>query len=59
MKCFRCNAQAPHATLYRVNAKGRPGIWACFDHQVEKNSELEAIVAELEKQQEKKHDHTD
>lgn len=46
MKCFRteCTAAAPYATLYSVNAKGRPGVWACNAHRLERDSELDAIV---------------
>jgi hypothetical protein len=44
MKCFKCDARAPYATLYRVNAKGQPGIWACFKHRIEPDRELDAII---------------
>lgn len=49
MKCFKCNASAPTATLYRVNAKGRPGIWACFAHRVEPDMDLDVTIAEIER----------
>lgn len=50
MKCFRseCAKAAPRDTLFRVNAKGRPGIWACAAHRLERDPELDAIVKELE-----------
>lgn len=53
MKCFRqdCSKAAPMDTLFRVNAKGRPGIWACAAHRLEKDVELDAIVKALETQQ--------
>lgn len=56
MKCFKtgCDKAAPQDTLYRVNAKGRPGIWACKVHRLETDSELDAIVAALEAQQREK-----
>jgi hypothetical protein len=47
MKCFKCEKAAPVFTLYRVNAKGVPGIWACEQHRLERDSELDAIVAAI------------
>lgn len=49
-KCFRsdCQRSAPHHTLYRVNAKGVPGIWACNDHRIEPDTELDGAIAEIE-----------
>jgi len=34
MKCFypMCDKRAPRDSLFRVNAKGQSGIWACSDH---------------------------
>ncbi len=49
MKCFRCSAHAPTSTLYRVNAKGRPPVWACFDHRIEPDMELDMTIEELER----------
>ena len=46
MKCFRCDEQSP---LFRVNAKGVPGVWACRAHRIERDRELEAIVGHLER----------
>jgi hypothetical protein len=48
MKCCKCEKAAPQFTLYRVNAKGRPGIWACNEHRIEQDKELDAIVKALE-----------
>lgn len=49
MKCFRtdCSRKAPQDDLFRVNAKGVPGIWACRDHRLEQDSELDDIVDEI------------
>ena len=49
MKCFRCERAAPEFTLYRINAKGRPGIWACAEHRIETDTELDEIIAEIER----------
>lgn len=34
MKCFHpmCTATAPKSALFRVNAKGQTGVWACRAH---------------------------
>lgn len=34
MKCFHpmCSKAAPRDTLFRVNEKGQPGVWACSEH---------------------------
>jgi hypothetical protein len=47
MKCFRCNKGTPQHTLYRVNSKGRPGIFACSEHRLERDPELDAIIKEI------------
>jgi len=41
MKCFhpQCNRSAPEHTLYRINAKGVAGIWACFQHLKDTDAE--------------------
>ena len=49
MKCFECERAAPQFTLYRINAKGRPGIWACAEHRIETDAELDEIIAEIER----------
>lgn len=51
MKCFRpwCQRCAPYDTLYRVNAKGKPGIWACNEHRIEPDMELDVILEEIER----------
>lgn len=48
MRCFRCEKSAPEHTLYRVNAKGRPAVWACRSHRLEPDMELDATIAEIE-----------
>jgi len=50
MKCHikGCHKEAPQDTLYRVNAKGRPGIWACDKHRLEPDTELSTIVAAMQ-----------
>lgn len=50
MHCFSpdCSRSAPEHTLYRVNAKGRPGIWACAAHRLEKDKTLGVIVRAVE-----------
>lgn len=32
MHCVICKKGAPHVSLYRINAKGQPGLWACAKH---------------------------
>jgi hypothetical protein len=49
VKCFHCEKAAPQHTLYRVNAKGRPGIWACNEHRIEPDMELDVAVEEIER----------
>jgi hypothetical protein len=49
MKCFKCEISAPENTLYRVNAKGRPPIWACNAHRIEPDMELDVTIAEIER----------
>lgn len=50
MKCFQptCARSAPRDTLFRVNAKGGPGVWACAEHRLERDSQLDAVVAEVQ-----------
>lgn len=50
MNCFKpnCPKAAPKDTLFRVNAKGVPGIWACASHRLEPDTALDAIVECLE-----------
>lgn len=49
MKCFKCDASAPTVTLYRVNAKGRPAVWACNAHRIEPDMDLDVTIAEIER----------
>lgn len=50
MNCYKqgCEKRGPQDTLYRVNAKGRPGIWACQAHRLEPDAELDGIIAAVE-----------
>jgi len=50
MNCHKrgCDKRAPENTLYRVNAKGRPGVWACHEHRLEPDAELDGIVAAVQ-----------
>jgi hypothetical protein len=50
MKCFVCG-KAPWDgfNLYRQNAKGEIGIWACAAHGKPVDDELVHIVAQLQK----------
>lgn len=53
MKCFHvgCHRSAPQYTLFRVNQKGVPGIWACEEHRIETDRELDEIINEILKEQ--------
>lgn len=50
MKCFVCG-KAPWDgfNLYRQNAKGETGIWACAAHSKPVEDDLVHIVAQLQK----------
>lgn len=42
LKCITCGAN-PHqhsVTLYRLNWKGRAGVWACHEHHAEAKRSL-------------------
>lgn len=46
MKCFQCDASmATGATLFRVNEKGVPGIWACTSHRLKVDPIVDALVS--------------
>lgn len=32
LQCVICKKGAPYVSLYRINAKGQPGLWACSKH---------------------------
>lgn len=55
-KCFHpmCTKRFPKDALFRVNAKGQPGIWACADHvkntDAKVEPEVQRIVAAIESQ---------
>lgn len=40
MKCIICGKGPRQLTLYRINAKGQPGKWACVEHLAKAASEL-------------------
>lgn len=52
--CFHpmCNKSLPEHTLFRMNAKGVEGIWACWEHKkntdAKPDPELERIVMAIE-----------
>lgn len=55
IRCFHpsCNASmATGASLFRVNAKGQPGIWSCRKHRnqtdASRDPELDELVDILE-----------
>ncbi len=53
MKCMFCQkGMAQGVSLFRVNAKGQPGIWACAKHikqtDAKPDAELAALVRTLE-----------
>ena len=48
MKCLFCNATpAKGATLYRVNAKGQPGVWACGKHIKQTDASISEEVKQI------------
>jgi hypothetical protein len=32
IQCVICKKGHPHVSLFRINAKGVPGLWACAKH---------------------------
>lgn len=55
MKCFHpmCTVTPQTGgTLFRINAKGQPGLWACREHRANtdapKDRELDRIVDAIE-----------
>jgi predicted metal-binding protein len=46
MRCLFCGA-GPSAGLFRVNAKGQPGRWACSKHINQTDSKPDAELADL------------
>jgi hypothetical protein len=54
MKCFHplCTVQTPQGTLFRVNEKGVPGIWACRIHIKQTDAkiapEVDSVVRAIE-----------
>lgn len=50
MHCYICGkTPAQGANLYRQNAKGEVGVWACAAHSKPVEDELVRIVAHLQK----------
>lgn len=48
MKCLFCQkGPAQGVSLFRVNAKGQPGVWACERHIGQTDSQPNADVATL------------
>jgi hypothetical protein len=48
MKCHVCHKTPSDGTnLYRQNAKGQPGVWACAAHSKPVDDELVRILAHL------------
>jgi hypothetical protein len=46
--CIICGrTMAEGATLYRVNAKGQPGIWACAKHINDTDSKPDAETVQV------------
>ena len=59
MKCFVCGKGPPNGpSVFRVNAKGQPGVWACDEHRRHADKQADpktiAVVRELETGQEAK-----
>lgn len=50
MKCHVCG-KAPWQgfNLYRQNAKGQPGVWACAAHSKPVDDDLVNLVGQLQK----------
>lgn len=58
MKCFhpRCTVNPETGgTLFRINAKGQPAIWACREHRAQTDrrpdKELDTVVGIIEQSQ--------
>ena len=51
MQCVICKRgpnSTPSATLFRINAKGQPGLWACAKHLKQTDAPpLDPDLAEL------------
>ena len=55
MKCFKCEKHTSEGTnLYRQNAKGEAGIWACAAHSKPVEDDLVRIVAALQQENARK-----
>lgn len=51
IKCYHpdCNKYSTHHTMYRVNEKGKPGIFACEDHRNPEDPDFLNFIKLLEK----------
>lgn len=47
MKCFKCNHTLDDGPLFRQNAKGQTGIWACSEHDGVQDQQLGEVVADI------------
>ena len=48
MKCLFCQkGVAQGVSLYRVNAKGQPGVWACAAHIGQTDATVDPVVREI------------
>lgn len=50
MKCFQPMCTVSPKTggaLYRVNAKGQPGVWACIEHVRSTDAKVDPFVREI------------
>ena len=47
MKCLFCGKTSPPHTLFRVNAKGQTGVWACRAHIRNTDATVDPMVKEI------------
>lgn len=46
-RCVICQKGMPYVSLFRINAKGQPGLWACAKHL--KQTDAPPLDPELQK----------
>jgi hypothetical protein len=48
-KCFhpQCDKKLPEYSLFRINEKGQPGVWACIDHIKLTDKKPDPLVVQL------------
>lgn len=58
LKCFipNCKTHGTGAALFRINAKGQPGIWACREHVKRTDAKPAQEVVEIVDAIEGRHD---